>query len=193
MWAMHAKTPDYSEIIPVKKMQHCGMCFLPQQTSIIKVLRLLIPLSGQQRNTNNKWSSRDSCKSVKSGRTPVEITRESAADRQSASAATVYHIQQVPKSIRGRGSRLPGCAASSLLLTPDLRFSQDDAVRLLIGLRGAQSKSPAETLEPQEGAHNLGRDWSGTSLRCLAETLRSGDHILYTRHLLHVHVPSYIV
>lgn len=95
-----------------------------------------------------------------------ESTGEKAAGFQSTSATALYHIWQSPKSIRGRGPRLPGCTVSSPMMTFDLSFSQENAVRLLMGLKG-DVKPAACWKPPREQALHETREQAGSLCRDL--------------------------
>lgn len=78
----------------------------------------------------------------------------------------------VPKSICWRGSRLPGYTASSLMMTSDLSFSEDNIARLLIRTKGDIKQIAC--LNPSRNkpttSDQTGREQAGS----VAETFRWG-------------------
>lgn len=85
---------------------------------------------------NSQQFRSDSCESFISRRTPVEIHWVEGRWFTKHLCYDCLPYSTVQKSICWRGPRLPGYTVSSLMMTSDLSFSEDNIVRLLIGLSG---------------------------------------------------------
>lgn len=110
---------------------------------------------------NNQWFRSDSCVSFISRRTPVEIHWAECSWFPKHLRYDCLPYSTVPKSICWRGPRLPGYTVSSLMMTSDLTFSEDNTVRLLIGMRG-DVKQIARLNPPREQALNMRSSRTGT-------------------------------